>query len=580
MRSHWKRTAVFFTAVAMMLASGAATAVADGGDFNGDGKDDIAYRVGSNIYTLPSTGSSFGFGGLWRSGMGASGWVGVGDFNGDNKDDIAYKVGSNIHVLTSNGLSFAYTGNWRSGMNSFNWAGPGDLGEGTRRGDFSGDGQDDLVWYDTASQGAYVMTSNGNGFDWQGQWRSGLGTPGWAGTGDFPTVKRQYPTSWQYGGANHAVDTDDEAAALGAALASSGDALALWNGLTATDKREMMLARDPSYGGWASRIDLVAPSAPTQLKLEEYAPDVQRGFVSWRDGVDPEVSPGVPGSGVDEAVGQARIGYLVNGAWSFGPWTDTDLGGVDVVGGPGVSVRVEARSRDAAGRFSAVTAATFTLPPSALELRVVPLFAAGGALACVEFCPWVVGGGVLAVGATATAVFAIDYAANNSFSWDLKRLGSDGAIDLTGPRFSSANQKTNHNDYVKEGKRKRGTLRGKLKSLPEGHPDRVTAGESAHHVVGFAKAAAKAQEVLRKCGFDLNGFENGVGVETKTHRSMHTKAYWEAINRILAPFDPDDDKFPCAAWQGPDSAGNYRLWKALQDLKDQIKQGKIPRDYT
>lgn len=86
MRSHWKRTAVFFTAVAMMLASGAATAVADGGDFNGDGKDDIAYRVGSNIYTLPSTGSSFGFGGLWRSGMGASGWVGVGDFNGDNKD--------------------------------------------------------------------------------------------------------------------------------------------------------------------------------------------------------------------------------------------------------------------------------------------------------------------------------------------------------------------------------------------------------------------------------------------------------------------------------------------------------------
>src|SRR5205085_12296896 len=62
------------------------------GDFNGDGKADIAtFTRGSlgYVYVALSNGSSFGAGQLWSNWFCANNELpGVGDFNGDGKADI------------------------------------------------------------------------------------------------------------------------------------------------------------------------------------------------------------------------------------------------------------------------------------------------------------------------------------------------------------------------------------------------------------------------------------------------------------------------------------------------------------
>jgi len=68
------------------------------GDFNGDGKDDIASASGGSIYL--KLGSSSGFSSKTISvdnRWGGSGYTFVGDFNGDGKDDIASASGGSIY---------------------------------------------------------------------------------------------------------------------------------------------------------------------------------------------------------------------------------------------------------------------------------------------------------------------------------------------------------------------------------------------------------------------------------------------------------------------------------------------------
>ncbi len=118
------------------------------GDFNGDGKDDLANVFnnagGANIDVHLSSGSNFVIqhwanqqGGFWDSQQ----WV-SGDFNGDGKDDLAkaFGVGGLAYIDThiSNGSSFAMQ-HWAAAQGGFwdsqKWV----------SGDFNGDGKDDLA---------------------------------------------------------------------------------------------------------------------------------------------------------------------------------------------------------------------------------------------------------------------------------------------------------------------------------------------------------------------------------------------------------------------------------------------------
>ncbi|UBF30433.1 matrixin family metalloprotease (plasmid) [Kovacikia minuta CCNUW1] len=162
------------------------------GDFNGDGRDDLAKAFNDNglasIDVHPSTGSSFaiqrwatGQGGFWDTQQ----WL-VGDFNGDGRDDLAKAFNDNglasIDVHLSTGSSFTIQ-RWATGQGGF-WD--------TQQwlvGDFNGDGRDDLAkaFNDNGLASIDVHLSTGSGFTIQ-RWATGQGgfwnTQQWL-AGDF-----------------------------------------------------------------------------------------------------------------------------------------------------------------------------------------------------------------------------------------------------------------------------------------------------------------------------------------------------------------------------------------------------------
>ncbi|HEY3358294.1 MAG TPA: RHS repeat-associated core domain-containing protein [Polyangia bacterium] len=137
------------------------------GDFNGDGKSDIAGYAGNGLWDVRlSTGTSFG-------GAGSGGWAGhaggqtnnvLGDFNGDGKTDMAgYAGNGQWHVCLSTGTSFSCS----------LWAGHGGGQTNNFLGDFNGDGKTDIAGY--AGNGVWdVRLSTGSSF-------GGAGSGGWAG---------------------------------------------------------------------------------------------------------------------------------------------------------------------------------------------------------------------------------------------------------------------------------------------------------------------------------------------------------------------------------------------------------------
>jgi len=139
------------------------------GDFNGDGKDDMAkaFTDGglASIDAHLSNGSSFNIqrwatrqGGFWD----AQQWL-AGDFNGDGKDDMAKAFNDNglasMDVHLSNGSSFI-PGRWGTYQGSF-WDGQQWLA-----GDFNGDGKDDMAkaFNDNGLASIDVHLSNGSSF--------------------------------------------------------------------------------------------------------------------------------------------------------------------------------------------------------------------------------------------------------------------------------------------------------------------------------------------------------------------------------------------------------------------------------
>lgn len=156
------------------------------GDFNGDGKDDIAtlYDYGSkkaSVHLFISNGSSFSMATWYESNANEFDVSAVknrfvaGDFNGDGKDDLAVAYGylnkqTKIHVFTSNGDSFAMSSWLDSGEGNYDID---NVGNRFVAGDFNNDGKDDLAaLYDYGLNKAkiHAFISNGTVFESKEWW--------------------------------------------------------------------------------------------------------------------------------------------------------------------------------------------------------------------------------------------------------------------------------------------------------------------------------------------------------------------------------------------------------------------------
>ena len=91
------------------------------------------------FYEYTSTGTSLAFQGSWAQPVGAFDHATVGDFNGDGKADVAIHDNNAIHVYLSNGRGFDFAGSWVSPVGAIDYLGAGD---------FNGDGKSDIVIHD------------------------------------------------------------------------------------------------------------------------------------------------------------------------------------------------------------------------------------------------------------------------------------------------------------------------------------------------------------------------------------------------------------------------------------------------
>jgi C1A family cysteine protease len=140
------------------------------GDFNGDNKDDIVTftrGTAADVFVALSNGSKFNGTGLkWHDSfcMGTEIPL-VGDFNGDGKDDIATftrGTAADVYVALSDGSKFNGTG--------VKWHDNFCLGsEIPLVGDFNGDGKDDIATFTRGTTGdVYVALSDGTKFNGTG----------------------------------------------------------------------------------------------------------------------------------------------------------------------------------------------------------------------------------------------------------------------------------------------------------------------------------------------------------------------------------------------------------------------------
>ena len=129
------------------------------GDFNGDGKADLATPNGASLVMRLSTGVGFdtqtwATPNIWTS----SDLNWVGDFNGDGKADLASRDGENVIVRLSTGIGFD-TQIWSTTSNV--WSGPGRNWQG----DFNGDGKTDIASANGASVVVRLSISSASPFD-------------------------------------------------------------------------------------------------------------------------------------------------------------------------------------------------------------------------------------------------------------------------------------------------------------------------------------------------------------------------------------------------------------------------------
>jgi len=128
------------------------------GDFNGDGKSDLALTTYSQgIVSVAFGDGTGGFGATTNFNVGSGpASVKTGDFNGDGKSDlvVANDASNNLSILLGNGTgSFGATTNFNVGLNPLSVV----------VGDFNGDGKSDLATANFSSNKVSVLLGNGNG---------------------------------------------------------------------------------------------------------------------------------------------------------------------------------------------------------------------------------------------------------------------------------------------------------------------------------------------------------------------------------------------------------------------------------
>jgi hypothetical protein len=125
------------------------------GDFNADGRADLASAAGAKVHLKISNGGSFSSQ-SWTvdDSWGNAEFTFVGDFNGDGTTDIASALGGIIYLKSSNGKKFESTRNivedkW--GSAGYTWVG-----------DFNGDGMSDIA--SASGSSVYMKLATGSGF--------------------------------------------------------------------------------------------------------------------------------------------------------------------------------------------------------------------------------------------------------------------------------------------------------------------------------------------------------------------------------------------------------------------------------
>lgn len=337
-------------------------------------------------------------------------------------------------------------------------------------------------------------------------------------------------TSWTYGGANHTIDTDGEAATVGQLLAGAGWQT-VWNGLSTTDKDGMMAAEDPYFSSWVSKVDNTPPAAPDTVVVDNAAPATRTASFSWSPGEDPDLQNGVQGSGPDELHGEYR--YRRAGG-SFSSWIASDsMSGMLPSVDAGDVLDVDVRQYDAAGNASAYVRTSLTVPAVTAHAAFVwaaPLLCVAGG--CEAAAPILIG-----VGTVAAGVFVAD-----NVHWSVKREGSESDIPIAdeGPTLGLVNGETEA-DWQQRGKSQRRTLRTKLRNL-----GKLRGGQQAHHIVPVAdERADELRRILYECGIDLNDPDNGVGLSPRDHYQTFSRAYFNDLDKILGRHDPDKSISPC-----------------------------------
>ena len=146
------------------------------GDFNGDGKTDIITFTRQNpsavgdVYVALSDGTKFGANTKWNDwfAITTDETVVIGDYDGDGKDDIATWLGKTtrqVYVARSTGGGMTSATVWLASIGSVSSDVP-------LSGDANGDGKDDLILFARTQGKVYVALSDGTKFGTPTVWHT------------------------------------------------------------------------------------------------------------------------------------------------------------------------------------------------------------------------------------------------------------------------------------------------------------------------------------------------------------------------------------------------------------------------